>query len=129
MIKRLKMKAIKLWLYLARRDLKGIRILTIFLGKTQPPVRVTDLSILQMPITWQNTIEKIIFDNRMMWEPWIESAETYDELRSKLKKRGYTEVPISGKLEFSKTDEPSPPTINNSVLPLVKSMTRKKKMI
>ncbi len=32
-----------IWLYLARRDKKGVKILTVLTGRNQPPVRITDL--------------------------------------------------------------------------------------
>ncbi len=115
-----------LWLYLARRDSKGIRILTTFSGRSQAAVRVPDLSILQMPISWQTEIEQIIHDSRMLWEAWVESADTYDELRSKLQKRGYKEIPVNGTPEFVKTDQTSLPEVRTASLPSVKSMVRKK---
>jgi len=56
-----------LYLYLARRDKSGIRIL-------------------------DGQITQIIYDARMLWEPWVESANTFEELRASLKIRGYTNI-------------------------------------
>lgn len=35
-------------------------------------------------------------ENRMMWEPWIQSAATFDELAKNLRERGYTNLPPGG---------------------------------
>lgn len=31
----------------------------------------------------------------MLYEPWIESAENYQDLRDRLKNRGFTRLPVS----------------------------------
>ena len=115
-----------LFLYLARRDSKGVRILTILRGRPQTAVRLTDLSVLNLPSSWQVEIEKVVFDDRMLWEPWIESAEDYAQLKTRLKKRGYSNLPINGQSEFVRSDLATPPEINVANLPQAKSMLRKK---
>ncbi len=99
----------KLWLYLGRRDKKGIQIITIFTGHYQPPTRLTDLKGLNLLPAWQSEIESIIFNNRMLYETWIESQDTFADLITSLKARRYSNLPISGTTLFS------PPLIPNIV--------------
>lgn len=116
-----------LWLYLARRDKRGVRVLTLLTGRPQNPVRLTDLGLLQLPEAWQAEIERVIDEERMLWEPWIESAPTFDELRERLKTRGYTGLPLNGQPQFTRSDLLSPPQINVSNLPKPKKMVRRAK--
>jgi len=113
-----------LWLYLARRDSKGIRILTVMRGRPLTTTRIDDISILQLPQSWEVEIDQIISDERMMWEPFIESSEDYTTLKTTLKKRGYTNLPLNGEPEFLRSEVPVP-TINVSKLPRQNSMLRR----
>lgn len=113
-----------LYLYLARRDKVGIRILAKFQGRNQLAVRLEDISGLQLPDNWQAKLTQIIYDARMMWEPWIESAEDFDELRQKFKIRGYSQIPVTGQPEFTISSIQTP-TINVSNLPKKTTMIRK----
>ena len=117
-------KTTDLYLYLGRRDKSGIRILAKFQGRPQLPLRVEDLGPFQLPAGWTNQLEQIIFDSRMLWEPWIESSDTFDELRSNLKTRGYLNVPVSAQPEFTSAASQTP-TINVSHLPRKTTMLRK----
>jgi D-mannonate dehydratase len=36
-----------------------------------------------------------VFDNRMLWEPWVEPAESFHKLKEKLHQRGFTNLPMS----------------------------------
>ncbi len=114
-------KQTKLWLYLTRRDGKDVRILTVLSGHEQPPVRISDPSILQLNAANQAEVERIISENRMMWEPWLESADSYDSFKTNLRKRGFSRTPLNGKPEvFNST------FVNTSGLPKKKTMLRKK---
>lgn len=90
-----------LYLYLTRRDKFSVRILAKLKGNPQLPVRVNDLSLLQLPKEWEIQLGQIIYDSRMLWEPWIESEDSYQNLRSKLKNRGYSNIPINAQPEFT----------------------------
>lgn len=118
-------KITDLWLYLGRRDKRGVRIIAKLRGREQLPVRVEDVSVLQLPPVWQTEIAQIVYDSRMEWEPWVESASTFDELRSSLKLRGYTKIPVTSQPEFTSATV-STPQINNSYLPEKKTMVRKR---
>ena len=94
----------KYYLYLAKRDKKGIKVLTTFPGKEFPATKINDLSTLNLPEHLEKPIEKEIYDNRMLWEPWFEGAESYNDLVDSLKKRGYRNLPLhsGNKYKFSK---------------------------
>lgn len=82
----------RMYLYLGRRDRKGARVVMVLDGPETTPVRVTDLKSIQLPTAVFDSVERIIYDNRMYWEPWIESAESYEELKKSLHKRGYRDL-------------------------------------
>lgn len=110
-----------LWLYLARRDRKGVRIIgKLNSPEEQTPVRVTDLTPLGFSATDKMQLEKLIFDNRFLWEAWVESSVDYFQLRTALKERGYKNVPISGQPESKAGGDP-----NVSKLPKQQSMLRR----
>lgn len=118
-------KTTDVYLYLAKRDKGSIRILAKFQGRDQLAVRVEDLESFQLPPGWKNQLEQIVFDSRMMWEPWIESSESFDELRLKLKSRGYSNIPISAQSEFTPAFSQTA-IVNMSHLPRITTMLRKK---
>lgn len=91
---------IETYIYLAKRDKMGIKILTTFLSQNHIPERLTNLSQIPLGINMIKKLEQIIYDNRLNWEPWIESAVDYEALKATLKKRGYTSVPMSPQPEF-----------------------------
>lgn len=113
-----------LWFYLARRDRKSVRLLSVFSSRKQPAVRLTDLSILNLPPSWQAQVEKEVEDHKMYWEPWVETADTFDDLAESLKKRGYTGIPISGRVEFARPDQQYLPMVNINSLSVEKTMLR-----
>jgi hypothetical protein len=84
-----------LYLYLARRDKKGVKILTEFpASQNFPATRVTDLLSLNLPGTISAQIADAVHEHRMFWEPWLESADNFVDLRDKLRARGYNQLPI-----------------------------------
>ena len=78
---------------MARRDKRGIKMLSNFKGGPIGRALVTDLKKLNLPISLFNPINATTYENRMLWEVWIEGAEDYHNLREKLIKRGYRNVP------------------------------------
>lgn len=85
----------KTYLYLARRDKKEIKILVHLSSKEKVnPRRVDDLTSLNLPAAWEKAIGKMIYDDRMKWEPWMQSAESFTEFRNNLYKRGYKHLPM-----------------------------------
>jgi hypothetical protein len=84
----------KIYLYMGRRDKKGVKILSVFPGINLPRSRVEDLRDLHLPSLMENAISKTIHENRFLWEVWMEGAERFDELKKRLEKRGYRNIPI-----------------------------------
>jgi hypothetical protein len=117
---------VELYLYLARRDKSGVRIIARLAGREQLPIRLSGnlLATTGLPPTWYEEINQMIYDSRMLWEPWIQSANSYDEFRANLKTRGYSNIPISSQPEFAPSSV-SEVTINNNYLPQIKTMIRK----
>jgi hypothetical protein len=112
-----------LYLYLARLDKTGVRILAVLQSRPlATAIRLQDISTLNLPASWENKIGQIIYDNRMEWEPWVQTADDFTTLRAALRSRGYTNLPVSGQPEFTASVTQ---TVNVSYLPQVKTMLRK----
>lgn len=85
----------KLYIYLANRNKNGIKVLSVFLNKNEyAPTKITETSRLGLQKDLQSNIEKATYENRMYWDLWIESAESYSKLKESLKKRGYYNIPL-----------------------------------
>jgi hypothetical protein len=63
----------------------------------------------------------------MMWEPWMESAESYQSLREILKKRGYSALPISPSSVIEYKTFMDIPVANTDKVPRQKTMLKKMK--
>lgn len=85
-----------MYAYLARRDKKGVKIITSFPhNNTISPTRVDPKDLQAMNIDPQ-THSKILSEsreNRMEYELYFETAESFEGLRKSLSKRGYSRVP------------------------------------
>lgn len=114
-----------LWIYLARRDKTGIKMTSKFRGKKIIPSRIESIEDLHLPPSYADYIKTLIYENRMLYEPWIESANDYATLVQNLKLRGYTNVPVSGKLLYGLNTNGYPPEISVRNIPEKKTMTRK----
>lgn len=115
-------KITDLYLYLAKRDKSGIRILVKLKSRPQLPTRLNDVSILHLPEGWESEIKQTIYESRMLWEPWIESSESFDEFKTSLKKRGFSNLPSISNPEVLLESI----LINSSFLPKKNTMLRKK---
>ncbi len=83
----------KIYLYLARRDRKGLKIVSVLDGPNTPAIRLQDVKLLNLPQNMEGEVGRIIYDNRMYWEAWLESADSYEELKKAARNRGYRGVP------------------------------------
>ena len=84
-----------LYLYLARRDRKGMKLLCVLPGLSNfPPSRIKDISKLGLSPDGISKITSIIYRNRMFWEPWIEGANDYNALKQSIRSRGYSNVSV-----------------------------------
>jgi hypothetical protein len=85
----------KTWLYLARRDKKGLKLLAIFSNTPFiPATRVQDIKTLHLSQELETELVKTTFEQRMLWELWIETAESYDSLKKAMRVRGYSNLPM-----------------------------------
>ena len=117
----------RLYLYLASRNKKGIKLITVLQSREIVNAPVKDLSELQLTKTWESQIAQIIHDNRMLYEPRMETAKDYNELRERLKHRGYTNVPMGVVPALHLQAYKIAPTANTSSCKVRKVMLRKKK--
>lgn len=85
-----------MFLYLARRDRVGVKILASFMGEPKT-ARVDDLKLLNLPDSVVEALQQEIYDNRMMWEPWIEPGESYHKLKVALYSRGFKNLPMTSR--------------------------------
>jgi len=85
----------RIYLYLANRSKKGIKILAVLKGENHPPMRISNLTQLRLPRDLEQKISQQIYADRMLWEPWIESATDYVELKTNLRNKGYVDVPMN----------------------------------
>jgi hypothetical protein len=127
-----------LYLYLGKRDKKGIRVISIFPGKDKniPATRIQDISDLSLSPVIEASISKTIYDNRMLWEPWLEGADNFKSLKAALRDRGYTNLPThsmpahrdhdSLKVYFEADEENGPQEANVKKIKDIYSMLRKK---
>ena len=86
----------KLYLYMARRDKQAVKTLTVLECEDYeviPAIRVENIDFLNVPIVTQSEIMKTIYEHRLLWELWVETADNYTDLRAKIKGRGYANVP------------------------------------
>jgi len=81
----------KTYLYLAKRDKKGIKLLATFPGNTNP-IKVEDIGKLKLPENVKTEILNSINQNRMLYETWMESAENYQKLKENLTRRGFSNL-------------------------------------
>lgn len=112
-----------LYIYLARLDKKGIKVLCGFTYGTRVyPTRINDVRQLNMHPEVSNKIEKEAHENRMQYELYAESAESFNELKKSLRARGYINLPMQ---QFAGHTPPT--TINASALVTENStMTRRR---
>lgn len=84
-----------LYIYLARRDKKGIKVVSgfNFEGKAYA-MRVEDISRLGLSPQVSALVSKEAYENRMEYELFIESAESFDDLKRSLQNRGYSNLPL-----------------------------------
>lgn len=119
-------KETKVFIYLTRRDKNGVRFLSQFRGKEAvSPTRIKELTELNLPPANTQKLNEIIYDSRLEWEPWIESADSFDNIKEKIKKRGYANLPISFIPEVGSNNITLTPEIYTSSLNKTKIMTRR----
>lgn len=81
------------YVYLSHRDKKGIKLLGSLECVQSIYQKINDISDLKLPKDIEKDISDMVFENRMKWDLWIETAKDYIELETKLKNRGFRELP------------------------------------
>lgn len=77
----------KVYLYLVKTNKTDVKILNVSEGDFCQPTIITDFSKLP------ENIKNIAFEKRIDWDVYLESANNYEELKIKLRNRGYKNVP------------------------------------
>lgn len=113
-----------LWFYLVRRDRKAVRLLAKASGKDVMANRIDNIDQFNLPDDWTTKIKQITYDNRMLWELWIESFDSYNDLKAALNARNYSNIPMSPQPEIS-ASRIKMPTANLKNIPVRKTMLRK----
>ena len=114
-----------IWIYIARRDKAGVKLLTQLRGKKILASHLESVDDLRLPLDYKDFIKKSIYENRLLFEPWIESANDYLALRSQLKLRGYSNIPLSNIQEYGSITSAISPEIYTKNINQIKVMVRK----
>jgi len=104
-----------MYVYLARRDKKGIKIISSFTHKTQcypTKINIKELSKTLLPYGIQEQIAIEFQKNNLIYEIYMESASSADELKKSLISRGYKNIPLQ-QISLSLNNNPQ---INENVL-------------
>jgi len=78
-----------------------------------------------LPFANNQKLTEIVYELRLDWEPWIESADSFDNIKDKIKKRGYSNLPISFIPEVGSNNITLTPEVYTSNLNKTKIMTRR----
>jgi len=85
----------QVFIYLARRDKKGIKTLFNFPYKTKIyPTKVSNIENFQFNNEIKNSLYVEVDRNKSLYELYIESANSFNELKKSLKQRGYKNLPL-----------------------------------
>lgn len=117
---------LRIYLYLASRSKDGIKLITTLQGTETVNSLVTNLKEFQLPQIWERKIAKIIYDNRMLYEPRVESAKTFEELKSRLRNRGFTGLPMGAIPLLDLQAYAKAPVANTSSCQVRNTMLRKR---
>jgi hypothetical protein len=117
----------QIYIYLAKRDKKGIKLLANFPHKTKTyPIKVKAerLESFQFSFQIKNLLYSEIEKNKLNYELYLESASSFNELKKSLSKRGYTNLPIQ---QFNLRLEDENQTINENLFLNKKSLMIRRK--
>lgn len=82
---------------------------------------------LALPMVWERKIVQIIHDNRMLYEPRMETATSFNELASRLKHRGFSQIPLGVTPLLNLSAYAKAPVADTSSVKIKKTMIRKNK--
>ena len=85
----------KVYIYLAERNKKGIKVLTVVNSQIEyQRTQITDVVKIGLPANLQEKIIEQAHKDRMLWDLYLESAEDFKSLKKLLTKRGYHTIPL-----------------------------------
>jgi hypothetical protein len=84
----------KAYIYLAKRNKKGTRLLARLQVPNPLATRVDDVKNLNLHPELEKKIDNEVKENKIYWELWIETAESYQKLKETLVKRGYSNIAL-----------------------------------
>ena len=67
----------KAYLYLARRNKKGTKLLARLEIPSAIISRIEDIKILNLNPNLESKIDEVVKKNKIHWELWIETADSY----------------------------------------------------
>ena len=102
----------KAYLYLAKRNKKGTKLLARLEIPGAITSRVEDVKTLNLHPNLESKIDGVVKTNKIHWELWIETADSYEKLKKELNKRGYSEIAIH------------PVPMFNEILPLATNLNK-----
>lgn len=80
---------------------------------------------MNLPQIWERKIQQIILENKQLYEPWIESAENYIELRQRLKERGFSDLAMGPNPLLNMEAHGKPPKADTSSCEIKRTMLRR----
>lgn len=110
---------------MASRDKNDMKLVTVLQTERDVNSGLTDLKELNLPPAWEQEIRKIIYDNRMRYEPKMQTATSYHDLREKLKSQGHTGVPNSATPLLNFSAYQAAPVANTTSCNVKRTMLRK----
>jgi hypothetical protein len=88
----------RLYLYLAKRDRTNIQVVSVINSINKiDATRLENASYLNLPKDKVDILQQFFCEHKMDWEPWIETASDYKDLKNRLEKRGYKNISSSCK--------------------------------
>ena len=117
----------RLYLYLASKSKKGIKVITVLQGESIVTSKLENVQSLNLPELWEKKIQQVVQDNKMLYDPWIESAKNFDELKQRLKGRGYSDLPMGLNTLLDIPAYGNAPKADTSSCKIKKTMIRKTK--
>lgn len=95
-----------LFVYLARRDKRGVKLLAVGQGELSAPVRLEEAVQAGLDQAWTAALAPHADPHRMSSEVFLESAGSFGELVAKLRRRGYRVDPVQTPVAWVKTADP-----------------------
>jgi len=104
-----------------------MKLVTVLQTEQSVNAPLKDLEELNLPATWQRQIARIIQDNAMLYEPRLETAKDFNELRERLRNRGFSHLPMGAVPLLHLQAYKKAPVADTSSCKVRTTMLRKKK--